>query len=161
MPSLVGSEMCIRDRPNIANHNFGYSITSNGLNFTDVQYNLQGPIIENTSTPGRVDGGVFTFEHDLNSDPVVTNNPVTGANLIDGVDAAVNQTISDGTVVVRDGRTTFDRFLDLDFTLNDGQTFGTNALFDGSNVEGIESTSFSLRAPVIVCLLYTSPSPRD
>jgi len=136
--------------PNIANHNFGYSITSNGLNFTDVQYNLQGPIIENTSTPGRVDGGVFTFEHDLDNDPVVTNNPVTGANQINGVDAAVNQTISDGTVVVRDGRTTFDRFLDLDFTLNDGQTFGTNALFDRSNVEGIESTSFSLRAPVIV-----------
>ena len=50
---------------------------------------------------------------------------------------------------MRDARNTFDRFLDLDFALSDGQSFGVNSVFDSSNVEGMESVSFSLRTSVV------------
>ena len=137
--------------PDVDGHNFGYSITSNGLNFTDVQYNLQGPVIENTTMPGRTEGGAFTFEHNLDNDPIVTNNPLAESHQIDGVTVQENDALANGTVVDRVNRpTNIGRFFDVDFALGDSQSFGINAIHDARSQEGIESASFSLRTAVVI-----------
>ena len=132
--------------PNINEHNFGYSIRGEGIEFEDVRYNLQGVEVAEEGA-GRTEEGVFTVEHDLDSDPIVTEN-TNGNHQINGMSIAVGASIADGTAIDRTVEGT-SQFLNLDFDLGFRQSFGVNALFNNGGIEGIESVSFSFRGAVV------------
>ena len=134
--------------PNINNHNFGYRITANGLDFQAVEYNLQAQNIGSATNPGRTDSGDYTFLHNLNNDPVVTAVAIPGSHTVNGIATNVGDTIANGDISVRDSGLGSTRFFDASFDLDNGQSFGIDALLDSSRPEGIEAVSFSLRGAV-------------
>ena len=134
--------------PNINNHNFGYKITADGLDFEDVEYNLQAQDIGSATAPGRTDSGDYTFVHNLDNDPVVTAVAVAGSHTVNGIATNVGDSIANGDISVRNSGTSNTRFFDASFDLDNGQSFGIDALLDSSRPEGIEAVSFSLRGAV-------------
>jgi len=145
---LVDGEIAVQlvyTLPDIDGHNYGYSLTANGLNFTDAQHNLQGEPFT-SGLPGRVEGGAFTLAHTLTNDPIVINNPVVNAHTIAGTPIAVNDALANGTTFDRTTQTTNNRLLDFSFDLNDGETYGINVLHNDRRVEGIDQTTFVLSA---------------
>ena len=136
--------------PNNNGHDYGYSITASGITFNDFVHNLDGEQLDPAAVPGRVEGGAFTIDHTLSNDPVVINNPVAAAHTIGGVPISVNDMLADGTTFDRTSQTTNNRLLDLEFNLNDGESYGINVVHNASRTEGIDLTTFTLSPVVIV-----------
>ncbi len=148
----VGGEVAILlvyALPDIDGHNYGYSLTSTGLNFTGATHSLQGEPFT-SGLPGRVEGGAFTIDHTLSQDPVVIRNPVTGAHTINGVGLADGQSLADGTVFTRSTQTSLNRFLDLGFSLGVGETYGVDVSHNDRRFEGIDQTTFVLSTAVSI-----------
>jgi len=129
--------------PNDNNHSFGYSVSITGADSTNVQHQLQGDLLTGADLPGRTEGFTFDLEHDLDADPVITEN-VSDFHSVGGTALNVGDTIADGTTILRPSpnNAQTENFLDLNFDLNEGQTYGIDAVFNNDNNEGVESTNF-------------------
>ncbi len=146
----VGSDIALQliyAVPDVNGHNFSYSITSNGLNFSDAQHNLQGQALDGGGQPGRVESGVFSIDHTLSEDPVALLDGL-GAHTVGGVSVVAGQVLTDGTEVVRNSGRNANRLFDVAFGLGDGETYGVDVIHDRGRQEGIEVTTFVLGTSV-------------
>ena len=147
---LIGADIALQliySLPNVNLHNFTYSVTSNGLDFTDAQHNLQGRALEGGGPPGRVESGAYTIEHTLSDDPI---GLTAGGNIhtIDGVNSVGGEALVDGTVIDRTSGRNANRLYNIGFDLGDNESYGVNAALNAGRAEGIENTTFVFGASV-------------
>jgi hypothetical protein len=133
--------------PDINGHNFAYSITSNGLDFTDAEHNVQGQALTGGGQPGRVESGAFTIDHTLSNDPVSLLNG-GGVNTIDGISLVAGQTLENGDEIIKVSSRNPNRLLDIGFDIGNGETYGVDVLHNNGRQEGIEVTTFVLGTSV-------------
>jgi len=133
--------------PNVNNHNFSYTVTSNGLDFTGAEHNVQGQALQGGGPPGRVESGRYTLVHTLSDDPVALTAGGT-AHTVNGVGVALGAELADGTEVTRISGRNANRQFNVGFDLLNGETYGVDALLNNSRAEGIENTTFVFSASV-------------
>jgi len=130
-------------QPNTVN-DFGYSLSSTNLNLPGIVHNVQAAAIDGLTDPARVEDATLTFPHTLANNPVVLNNPESGAHQTSGIDFGPGGNISNTVTVDRDSGGDFDHFFDLQFTLNEGEVYALNGSHNPGRFEGMETTSFIL-----------------
>ena len=146
----IGSDIALQliySVPDVNQHNFAYSVTSNGLDFTGAEHNLQGQALQGGGAPGRVESGLFTIDHTLSSDPV-SLSAGNGVHTIDGTSVSEGQALEDGDSILRNSGRNANRQFNIGFDLGDGETYGVDVLHNNGRLEGIEVTTFVLGASV-------------
>jgi len=99
-----------------------------------------------------------TYSHNLNNDPVVTFNTATEHTYTTGgAQVMVGETLPDGTLITRGtpSSSNFSQFLNVDFAMDSGQTYGIDGLFNSARPEGLETTGFEFYMPLPVATLDT------
>ncbi len=146
----VGSDVAIQliyAVPDVNGHNFSYSITSNGLDFTDAEHNVQGQALSGGGQPGRVESGVFTIDHTLANDPTALLNGGT-VHTIGGTGIVAGQSLNDGDAITRISGRNANRLLNIGFDIGNGETYGVDVAHNSQRPEGIEVTTFVLGTSV-------------
>jgi len=141
---LIGSDIALQliySVPDVNRHNFTYSVTSTGLDFTGAQHNIQGQPLDGGGPPGRVENGAFTIDHTLSEDPIaLTAGGRT--HRIDGIDGVGGEILTDGTTIDRISGRNANRYFNVGFNLGAGETYGVDVLHGSGRAEGIENTTF-------------------
>ncbi len=131
--------------PNVNNHNFSYTVTSSGLDFTGAEHNVQGQALQGGGPPGRVESGRYTLVHTLSDDPIALTAGGS-AHTVGGVGVALGADLADGTEILRNSGRNANRQFNVGFDLLSGETYGVNALLNNGRAEGIENTTFVFSA---------------
>jgi len=134
--------------PDIDGFEFGYSITSNDLNFSNLEHQVQSEEFDSGADFNRTDSGEYTYVHTLVENPTVSANSSPTNHLINGTQIAVGQEIANGDTISRNSGRVLNRLFHLEFDLGDSQSFGINGAIDSSRNEGTETAAFVL-GPVV------------
>ena len=166
MPSLVGSEMCIRDRPSDDPTQNDPPVANDDTNTTEINTNVTANLIDPNDTDP--DGDALTVIGalaDTDGDGIVDDVlPVGTITPIYGTDEDGNTVLAGEMILNAAGDYLFDPAphftgeVPIDYTISDGNG-GTD---DATLTITIEPDNGNVTyANDDACLLYTSPSPRD